>query len=68
MPKFAEINEKNAREVLVDPIHKKEIFDNDDLDPNLEAIKPQIKGFKYHDPVEIEPENLPDKILYPENW
>ena len=29
----------------MDPIHNKEIFDNEDLDPHIEAVKPNIKGF-----------------------
>jgi len=29
---------------LVNPTHNKEIFDNEDLNPNLDGIKPNIKG------------------------
>lgn len=42
--KFPDLNDYNAREVLVNPTHNKEIFDNEDLNPNLDAIKPNIKG------------------------
>lgn len=53
VPKFAELNEKNAREVEMDPLRFKEIFDNEDIDPNLNAVKPNIKTFIYHEPTDI---------------
>lgn len=52
----------------MDPIYQKEIFDNEDLEPDLQAIKPNVKGFKYMQPTEIQPEHIPDKDLFPEQW
>lgn len=48
---------------------KKETYDNEDLNPNLEAIKPQIKGnVKLHEPTEHYPVNPPESELVKEQW
>ena len=64
--KMPDLNEFNAREYIVDPVKDVERFDNEDLDPNLNAIKPNIKTFKYHENVEVGPENPPDALIFPE--
>ncbi len=52
----------------MDPTKEKEQFNNDNINPNLEAIKPKIKTFLYKDPLEIYPDFPPDKFLYPEQY
>jgi hypothetical protein len=38
------------------------------LDPSLKLVKPRAPGFIYHEPTDIKPENIPDKLLFPEKW
>ena len=62
------MNENNDRQHYMDPNYGREVFDNEDLDPNIEAVKPGLKGFKYMPPAEVGPEHPPDKDLAPEHW
>lgn len=45
---------------------EKEHFENDLLFVNMEAVKPKVKGFKYHEPTDVKPEHIPDKELFKE--
>jgi len=40
-----DLNDKNSREALLNPMNNRDIFDNEDLYPNIDAIKPNIKSF-----------------------
>ena len=47
---------------------KEEVDDKSDLNPNLDAIKPNKLVFKYYQPTEHYPQNIPDKISNPGRW
>lgn len=64
------INEKNDRVNLVNPVGKDREFHDylELLNPSLEPIKPHTSTFGYHEPTEHQPQHIPDKKLFPENW
>ncbi|KRW99078.1 hypothetical protein PPERSA_07331 [Pseudocohnilembus persalinus] len=67
--KFADLNEKNDRENKMEHLKQFENFDNEDLNPNIEAIKPNIKGnVKLHEPSDVQPQHPSDNMLFPEKW
>lgn len=66
--KLQELTEKNARENQMDPSKQIEVFDNEDLYPNIQAVKPNPKSFQYHEKTESEVPHLPDKALFQSRW
>lgn len=64
--KYQDITEKNAREAITD-LANKDAFDGD-LNPNYDFDKPNKGVFKYYEPTIVEPKNIPESKLHPEQW
>lgn len=62
------INERTDRVNLVNPVGKDREFHDykEQLNPQLDAVKPHAPNFEYHEPTKHQPQHIPDKMLFPE--
>jgi hypothetical protein len=68
--RLPELNEYNERAVVIDPVGKDREFHDyaEELKPSLEAVKPHVPAFGYHEPTEQKPMHVPDTEIFPEKW
>ncbi len=52
----------------MDVLRGRELFDNEDLDPNMRAILPHIPGPVLAEATVVETAHPPDAVLLPERW
>ena len=59
---------------IVEPVFKGERRNDsidegqEEINPNYDMTKPNRLVFKYHQPSNVQPTNIPDKELHPEYW
>lgn len=64
--KYQDVTEGKDREAEMDMANK-EVFQGD-LKPNYDYDKPNKGTFKYYEPTVVQPPNIPESKLHPENW